>query len=287
MNPIQAIQLATINNARHWQKVDDVGVIAPGRYADILLVSDLRTFSIEKVIANGAIVAEKGSMTVDIQIPPIPSYATNTIRFPRHLIPDDFVVKAPNGKHRVYAAVLRPFYFSEDLGPITHELTVKDGAVQRDLANDVNKVAIIRRDGRGMGISFWELGYQRGAVAMSILHDSHNISVVGATDVEMADASNRVAELGGGIVVVEGGEVRAEIALPVAGLMTDRPLNEVVSALERVNEEAARLKPGKLLGNNPVDTQTFIFLTCYPWGTVLTDRGLFNVRSGEKVSTVW
>ena len=199
----------------------------------------------------------------------------------------DFEVKAPANRPTVKVPVLRPFYFSGDISPIMRELPVEQGLVQRDLANDVNKVAIVRRDGGGMGISFWELGYKNGAIAMSVLHDTHNISVVGSTDLDMAIAANRVAEMGGGIAVVRQGVVKAEVSLPIAGLMTDKPLEEVVEGLNKVNEEAVKLEPGKLLGPNPVDTQSFIFLTCFPWGIVLTDRGLVNVRTGQPVPTVW
>jgi len=287
LDPITAIQLATLNNARHWRKEHEVGIIAPGRHADILFLSDLETFKMDAVMADGEIVAKKGELTIDLPIRSAPSYVLNSIRLSKPLTAKDFMVKAPKGAKKVKATVLRPYYFSADLPPLTKELPVECGVVQRDLACDINKVAIVRRDGGGLGISFWELGYMAGAVAMSVLHDSHNISVVGATDADMARAANRVAEIGGGIVVVRDGVVMAEVALPIAGLMTDKPLEEVVSSLEKVNEEAAELRPSKLLGPNPVDTQTFIFLTCYPWGIVLTDRGLINVRTGETVPTVW
>ena len=137
-----------------------------------------------------------------------------------------------------------------------------------------------------MGVSFWKVGYQRGAVATSVLHDSHNISVIGANDADMAVAVNRVAEIEGGIVVVNDGKVMAEISLPIGGIMTDRPLDEVVVALDKINEEADKLEPGEL-GPHPVDSQTFIFLTCFPWGIVLTDLGLFNARTGDKIPAVW
>ena len=287
LDPIIAIQLATLNNARHWRKEHEVGIIAPGRHADILFLRNLTAFEIDKVMAEGVIVAEGGRLTADIPIRPAPAYVLNSIKLPKPMMAKDFEVKTAKGVKKVNAAVLRPFYYSVDLPPIKRELLVKDGLVQRDLANEVNKVAIVRRDGGGIGISFWELGYQHGAVAMSVLHDTHNISVVGATDSDMAAAVNRVAEIGGGIVVVRDGVVKAEVALPIAGLMTDRPLPEVIAGLDKINEEAAKLRPGKLLGSNPVDTQTFIFLTCYPWGIVLTDRGLVNVRSGEAVPAVW
>ena len=286
LDPVTAIQLATLNNARHWRKEHEVGIIAPGRHADILFLTDLDAFKFDRVMADGEIVAEKGKLTVDIPIKPAPAYVLNTIKLRKPLTAKDFEVKTPANSLKVKLAVLRPYYFSADLPPITKELLVEDGLVQRDLANDVNKVAIVRRDGGGMGISFWELGYRHGAVAMSVLHDTHNISVIGATDSDMALAVNRVAEMGGGIVVMRDGVVKADVPLPIAGLMTDRPLTEVITGLNRVNEEAAKLGPGKLLGPNPVDTQTFIFLTCFPWGIVLTDRGLVNVRTGQPVPGV-
>ena len=286
LDPITAIQLATLNNARHWRKEHEVGIIAPGRRADILFLTDLDAFKFDRVMADGEIVAEKGRLIVDIPIKPAPAYVLNTIKLRKPLTAKDFEVKAPANTLKVKLAVLRPYYFSADLLPITRELLVEGGLIKRDLANDVNKVAIIRRDGGGMGISFWELGYKYGAVAMSVLHDTHNISVVGATDSDMAIAANCVAEMGGGIVVVRDGVIKADVPLPIAGLMTDKPLSEVVTSLDRVNEEAVKLSPSKLLGPNPVDTQTFIFLTCFPWGIVLTDRGLVNVRTGQSVPPV-
>jgi adenine deaminase len=102
----------------------------------------------------------------------------------------------------------------------------------------------------------------------------------------MATAVNRVAEIEGGIVVVNDGKVMAEISLPIGGIMTDRPLDEVVAALDKINMEVDKLEPSEL-GEHPVDSQTFIFLTCFPWGIVLTDLGLFNTRTGEKIPAVW
>jgi adenine deaminase len=287
LDPVTAIQLATLNNARHWRKEHEVGIVAPGRHADMLFLPDLNAFKVDRVMAEGEIVAENGRLIVDIPIRQAPTYVLNTIKLRKPLTARDFEVRVPAGRSNVKAAVLRPYYFSVDLQPITKELPVEGGLVQRDPDHDVNKVAIVRRDGGGLGVSFWELGYQHGAVAMSVLHDSHNISVVGATDSDMARAVNRVAEMGGGIAVVRDGVVKAEVPLPIAGLMTDKPLPEVVACLDMVNEEATKLVPGKLLRPNPVDTQTFIFLTCYPWGIVLTDKGLINVRDGQPVPTVW
>jgi len=286
LDPVTAYQLATINNARHWRMEHDIGIVAPGRYADILFVSDLEKVKIEKVFSGGKLVAENGRLVVDIPIPPAPSYVRNSIKMPKPVAAEDFRVKAPAGRETVSATVLPARYFSAEIEPITTTLQVRDGYVQRDLSRDINKIAIVNRNGRGLGVSFWSVGYQRGAVASSVLHDSHNISVIGATDEDMAYAVNRVAEIEGGIVVVHDGKVMAEVSLPIGGIMSDRPVDEVVQALNRVNFEADKLEPGDL-GDHPVDSQTFLFLTCFPWGIVLTDKGLYNVRTGEKLHAVW
>jgi len=286
VDPVTVFQMATINNARHWHLEHDIGLVAPGRYADMLFISDIEKIKIDKVFTGGEMVAEKGKLSVDIHIPPAPAYVRHSIKIPKPLTAEDFSVKSPYNRDTVNAAVLPARYFSDDLQPITTSLPVKDGYVQRDLSRDINKIAIVNRHGKGLGVSFWKVGYQRGAVATSVLHDSHNISVIGANDADMATAVNRIAEIEGGIVVVDGGEIKAEISLPIGGIMTDRPLDEVVAALDKINAEADKLEPGEL-GAHPVDSQTFIFLTCFPWAIVLTDLGLFNARTGEKIPAVW
>jgi len=263
-----------------------LGIIAPGRYADILFISDLEKVEIIRVMANGMIVAERGRLTVEIPLKRPPDYAKKSIRV-RALRPEDFEIRVSPDRRKVKALVLRPRYFGSDLDELTEELEVINGVVQRDLERGINKAAIVDRFGRGMGISFWRVGYRKGAVAMSILHDSHDISVIGATDEEMAFAVNRVVELGGGIVVVEGRKVLAEISFPIAGLMTDEAPEKVARALREVNEEAKKLEPDPSLGDHPVDAQTFMFLTCYPRKIMLTANGLINLQTGEKIPPVW
>ena len=135
---------------------------------------------------------------------------------------------------------------------------------------------------------------------MSVLHDNHNISVVGASDADMATAANRVIDLGGGIVVVEDGKVLAELPLPIFGLMSDAPATEVAE-LHRQAEKAAislrdtTIKPLaatpapqlQVLDSHPVDVLTFAFLTCDPWRYVLTDRGVFDMNDETRQEIVW
>jgi len=288
VEPLTAYQLATLNNARHWRLEGEIGIIAPGRYADLLLISDLKEVTVEGVMVDGVMVAEEGELRCEIAIPQAPQELRRTIRLPRPLTPRDFMVEAPppRSRSRVKALVLRPWFFG-DPEELIEELPVEDGVVQRDLSRGINKAAIVNRFDGGVGVSFWEVGYGEGAVAMSILHDSHHISVIGATDGEMALAVNRVAEMGGGIAVVHGGRVEAELPLPIAGLMSDDHPERVMEGLRRVKEAARALRPSPPLGEDPIDAQSFLFLTCHPRRIALTDKGLIDLKTGERIPPVW
>ena len=276
---LTAYQMGTLNNAQHWRVDGDHGILAPGRYADVLLISDLEKVKIEKVIADGDVVAEQGRMTREIRIPGIPEYVRNRVVLKRPPRASDFEISAPPGRSEVSATVLKPRYFSRDLGPLTQKLRVRNGLVERDLARGITKFAIIERYGRtgNIGLSFWELGFDQGAIAWTVNHDHHNLAVIGATDEDMAFSANRVAELQGGFVIARGGKVLAELALPIAGLMTHEDPHEVARKITTLNRIANELHPVPSLAGRTTDLLTFINLTCDPWKYALTDRGLFNL----------
>ena len=284
-----AYQMATLNNARHWRVDGDHGLLAPGRYADVLLISDLEQVRIEKVVANGELVAEGGRLVKDIPIPEMPDYVRNSVVLKRQLRAGDFEISAPPGRSEVSATVLKPRYFSRELGPITHKLPVRDGRVQRDLPRGITKFAIVERYGRtgNIGISFWELGFSQGAIAWTVNHDHHNLGVIGATDEDMAFAANRVAELQGGFVVAQNGKVLAELALPIGGLMTDEAPQAVAGKIGALNRAANELHPVASLSGRTTDLLTFINLTCDPWKYALTDQGLFNLETQQKMPVVF
>ena len=190
---ITAYQMATINNAMHWGVSHLHGMLAPGRYADVLLVSDLEKVRVDRVFAAGRLVAERGRLTAPLDAGPVDSSLRNTVRLSRELRSSDFEVLAPPNRHDVHAYVLHPRYFSRELGPITKTLPVSGGRVQRDLPRGITKFALVERYGKGMGIglSFWELGFDQGAIAWTVNHDHHNLGVIGATDEDMAVAANR------------------------------------------------------------------------------------------------
>ena len=283
-----AYQMGTLNNAQHWRVDSDHGILAPGRYADVLLISDLEKVKIEKVIANGEVVAEQGRLVREIPVPRMPDYVRNRVILKRLLRASDFEVVAPPNRSEVTAIVLKPRYFSRELGPITKNLTVNNGLVQRDLSRGITKFAIIERYRRtgNIGVSFWELGFDQGAIAWTVNHDHHNLAVVGSTDEDMAFAANRVAELQGGFVIARGGKVLAELALPIAGLMTDEEPRAVAQKIHTLNRIANDLHPSAALAGRTTDLLTFMNLTCDPWKYSLTDQGLFNLETQQKIPVV-
>jgi adenine deaminase len=287
--PITAYQMATINNAAHWQVSHLHGILAPGRYADVLIVSDLEKVVIDRVFANGRLVAERGRLTGPLDAGPLDPSLRNTVRLSRELRATDFEILAPPNRREVQAYVLPPRYFSSELGPITRTLPVTGGRVQRDLPRGITKFAIVERYGKGMsiGVSFWELGFDQGAVAWTVNHDHHNLGVLGATDEDMAVAANRCAAIEGGYVIVKDGKVLAELPLPIAGLMSDDDPAVVAEKIRRLDKVAADLHPAPSLAEHPTDRITFMNLTCDPWKYSLTDRGLFNLETQQRMPVVF
>jgi adenine deaminase len=286
---VTAYQLATINNAAHWLVSHLHGVLAPGRFADVLLISDLAKVTIDKVFASGRLVAERARLTAALAATPIGPDLRSTVRLSRNLRAADFVIAAPPGRAEVQAYVLPPRYFSRELGPITKPLRVRDGQVQRDLARGITKFAVIERYGKGMslGVSFWELGFNRGAIAWTVNHDHHNLGVLGATDEDMAVAANRCAAIDGGFVIVNEGKVLAELSLPIGGLMSDADPVEVAEQIRKLDRVAKELNPAPALADHPTDRLTFMNLTCDPWKYSLTDLGLFNLETRERLPVVF
>jgi adenine deaminase len=303
---ICAYQMATLNNARHWGFERDHGSINPGRYADILFITDLRDVTISRVYANGVEVARDGALTLPIPHRPAPLYAVDSIHLKRPVTAEDFAVRVPRGRAQagtVEAVVIPPYTWTGDVQEIRMRLPVRDGLVQPDFSRGIHKAAVVERHRAtgNIGLGFWQWGLRRGAIATSVMHDSHNIAVIGANDPDMALAVNRVAEIGGGIVVAGEGKILAELALPVWGLMSDAPPREVAEEYSKV-ESAARtlfrdglnllpadkMRPSMMQGlrEEPADQLTFAFLTCYPRRYMLTDRGIFDMWTETPVPLI-
>ena len=285
---ITAYQMATINNAAHWHVEQHHGVLAPGRYADVLVISDLEKVTIDQVFADGMSVASQGRLTKSFAIPAIPQSCLHRVRLKRPLRTSDFRIVAPSGITEVKTYVTHPRNTDPNAENMIRTMPVKDGAVQRDLSRGITKLAIVERYRLtgNIGVSLWELGFREGAVAWTINHDHHNLAVIGATDEDMAIAANRCAELNGGYAVVNNGKVLAELSLPIGGLMTHEDPGSVAGKLEQLDRALSGFGPAKIIAEHPSDKITFMNLTCDPYTYALTDLGLFQLKTGRKLPIV-
>jgi adenine deaminase len=247
-----------------WHRLDQLGAIAPGYQADLLLLPDLERFEPELVLKRGAPVGE-------IRRTEVPEWVKHTVRA-QHVSAADLALPELSGEARVIGVVPGQI--------VTDSLTAVPPFP--DPARDIAKIAVIERHhgtGRiGLGL-VRGFGLRSGAIATTISHDAHNIVVIGVDDDDMARAVTRLVELGGGEVVVEERGVRAELPLPVAGLLSDAPLEQVLEA-SRGCLEAARRLGCKL--DAPFQTMSFLALSVIP-SLKITDRGLVDVDRFELV----
>ena len=269
-NPITAVKVACHNAARYFL-LNNRGAIAPGYLADFVVIDNFQDFTIEKVYKRGELMVENG-VVKDFPAPPIESYLEDRAR-------NTFHVETLTAEH-----------FSEHrprgiIGMVDGEITTVDAGYSDriDVEYDVLKIAVVERhkNTHHIGIGFLQgYGLKSGAVATSVSHDSHNIIVVGTNEADMAAAANRVVELGGGIVVWDGGVPKAEVPLAIAGIMSDEPLVTVNAKLEAAKAAAHDL--GVNPGIDPFMTLSFMALPVIPTLRITT-RGVFDVSTQSYV----
>jgi adenine deaminase len=267
--PEDAVMMATLNPAS-WHGLSELGALAPGYLADVLVLPDLESFVPELVLKRGRPVGE-------IRHPDVPDWVRHTVRI-QPIATADFAIPWDGGAARVIGIV--PGQIVTEA--LVEQPTVRDGQVIADVSRDLAKIAVIERHlgtGRvGLGlVRGFEL--QTGALASTVAHDAHNIVVVGVDDGDMHRAVQRLAEIGGGIVVVESRGVRAELPLPLAGLLSDRPLVDVVAG-SHACVAAARALGCSL--ESPFQSLAFLALSVIPH-LKITDRGLVDVDAFELV----
>lgn len=275
-DPLVAIQMATINTARHFGVERELGSITPGRRADVVLTSDLRALPVEMVVAQGRLVAEGGRLLVDCPRIDWPDSARNSVHLGRVLTAADFRVPAEGRE-----ADVRVIGVIENQAPtraLTATLPIRDGEV---VPEGVERIALVERHkGTGGVVNAFVsgFGYQgRMAVASTVAHDSHHMIVVGTCGENMAAASARLAELGGGITVFRDGAELAHVALPIAGLMSDRPAAEVAEAAEAVNRA---IRDCGCTLNNAIMQHVLLALVVIP-ELRISDLGLVDVTRFE------
>ena len=267
--PEDALVMASHNPA-HYHGLDHLGAIAPARQADLLLLGDLERFVPELVLKRGQPVEEIPRATV-------PDWVRHTVRIGA-LGPEVFRIPWSGGSARVIGLVPGQI-ITESL---VDEPATRGGEAIADPDRDLAKIAVIERHlGTGrIGLGFVRgFGLRRGALGSTLSHDAHNAVIVGVDDTSMAYAVRRLANLGGGIVVVDGGRLLAELPLPVAGILSDAPLAEVVAASEAVVAAAREL--GCTI-EAPLQLLAFLALSVIP-ALKITDRGLVDVERFELV----
>lgn len=269
LDPVVAIQMATINTARHYG-MNDMGAVAPGYVAGLVTFADLHNIHVSRTFAGGRLVAEGGRMIEPLAnrvIPPVKSL------MPPQLSEASFRIPAAGRQARVIVALPDQIVTQECIA----DVKVEDGWAIQDAERDILKLAVVERhSGTGnVGLGFVRgFNLMSGALASSVAHDSHNIVVVGTSDRDMLLAAQTVIEMGGGLCAARDGEVLARLALPVAGLMSDQPLDVVRDALLVLLEKAKEM--GCPL-SNPYMAMAFLALPVIP-ALKLTDKGLVDVH---------
>ena len=275
--PLAAVQMATLNTAEHFGVARDMGQIAPGRFADVVLVGDLSDFRADLVMARGRVAAEKGSLLLELQPVPAPAWAQQSMHLGRTVSATDFRLDARRFGSAAAAHVIGVI---ENQAPTRHlhlTVPVQDGEVKADPSRDIAKAALLDRhhasgtvqvalvQGFGLGA--------RSAVATTVAHDCHQLLVVGTDDAEMARAANELAACNGGQVVVRDGQLIGRVSLPIAGLMSDQPAPLVAQAAATVLRGFAAC--GCRL-SNPNMQLSLLSLVVIP-ELRLSDKGLIDV----------
>ncbi|HNF34744.1 MAG TPA: adenine deaminase [Anaerolineales bacterium] len=287
LNPMAAIQMMTINTAEHFGLTKEMGMIAPGRWADVLLVEDLMNFKADVVIAKGQVIAEKGELLVKLPAVKYPRWATRSVHLKRPLKAEDFVLRtrATHGSD-VDAHVIGVI---ENQAPTRHlrmKVKAENGEVKADMKRDLAKIAVVERHratGKVMVGLISGLGFTRPcAIASTVAHDSHHMIVVGTDDGNMAIAANELAQCGGGQVVVMNGEVIGRVELQIAGLMSSERADVVAKKAGTV------LDGFKTCGselNNPNMQLSLSALVVIP-ELRISDKGLVDVTNFEFISVL-
>lgn len=273
LNPVTAIQMVTLNAAERF-RLWDRGAVAPGYRADLVILDSLENLNVEKVFSDGRLVAESGEM--------LPLTPPKAVALPPSVKVDwdglSFAVPATGDRARVIGIV------EGQVGTAALELPVKreNGLAVADVERDILKLAVIERHNAtgNVGLGFVKgLGLQRGALASTVAHDSHNLIVIGMNDADMLAAARAVAGMGGGLAAVAGGQVVGQLPLPVAGLMSEEPLETVRAKMDGLLAAARDL--GSPL-HNPFMTLSFLALPVIPT-LKLTDKGLVDVNKFDFV----
>ncbi len=273
VDPIAALQIATINTARHY-RLQNLGAIAPRYWADFIVFDNLKKFKVRQVYKKGVLVAENGKYLGKNPAKVVLPRSTMNLRYQ----PGDFVVKA-SGKKKIKVIEIIPNQIVTKTAIAAPK--VEDGEIVADPSRDILKMVVVERHRAtgNVGVGFVR-GFKLscGAIGSTVAHDAHNVVVAGTNDADIVRVIEELERLQGGQVAVVNGKVKAELPLPIAGLVSDRPLKEVMKRIEDLNAAAHAL--GCDL-EAPFMTLSFLSLSPIP-SLKLTDQGLIDAAVLKK-----
>lgn len=285
LDPMTALQMATINTAEHFGVSRAMGLIAPGRFGDVLIVENLEELRPVYVVAKGKLAVDHGNIVVDLPAREYPEWVTQSVHLMKPVAPDNFTIKAIPGE-KLQAHVIG---IIENQAPTRHlvwEVTETDGQIKADIGRDIAKVAIIERHRQTGNI---QVGLVTGfgfnvpcAVATTYAHDSHQMMIVGTDDEDMAFAANFLAAIGGGQVVVSHKKVIGEVPLPIGGLMSSGSAQDVAMQTRALLDGFQ--KCGCML-NDPNMQLSLLGLVVIP-ELRITDLGLVDVNHFDFVPVI-
>ena len=279
--PVEAIQMATINTATHFGLERELGSISPGRRADIILTSDLKELPIEIVFARGVKVAEHGSSIIDPVLLKWPNSVRNTVKLEKKLNAENFLIRAPKLKNTTKVKIIGVIENQAPTKLLKDVLPVENGFVKGDLDKDICQVALVERHrGTGQITNGFVSGFgykEKCAVASTVAHDSHHMIIVGTDQENMALAGNHLASIGGGVTVFKDGVELATVSLNIAGLMSDAPAQNVAKAADNM-VEAMQICGCKI--NNGYMQHSLLALVVIP-ELRISDLGLIDVKKFE------
>jgi adenine deaminase len=288
LDPVVAVQMATINSARNFRINNELGAIAPGKLADLLIVDDLKTFAPEKVFIGGVLVAENGTFLPNLDSPNYKRSFLNSIKISRTITADDFLISAPlkNGDVRVRVIEAIEGRIWSKAGNAT--LTARNHELKADPQKDVIKIAVVERYGKtkgpNIGLGFIKnFGLNSGALGQSIAQDKHDIVVIGVNEEDMALVVNAIMDSQGGVVVARGNKILGTYELPIGGILSDKTIEEVNEHILELSHIASK-NLGCSMGN-PFACLQFQTHPMIPF-LKIADKGLMDVNNQRIVDVV-
>ncbi len=278
-DPVTAVQMATLNVAEHFSLDNIIGGIAPGKYADMLVIPNPLTIKAEYVLSKGKVIADRGKLLVSPREHSFSNAGRNSIKLPGRLQPSDFEIKFENGGLQAEVRVI-----DQITELVTKEvkiiLPVVDGKINSDIHLDIIKVAAIDRSNNSGKIFTGLLkgfGMKSGAISSSAAWDCSDIIVAGADDSDMAFAVNRIKEIQGGCVVCDKGRILAELPLPLFGIISDTPVEVLARQMDEVNKAASGLG---ISFSDPMLTLVTLTGAAIPFLRIC-EEGLFDLKEGK------